>query len=153
MLPSISTTRRGNLFCLTKSIAVGSLNTRYCRIWMPMRTPLPSSSSNWKMKAGSATTRSRNQPSRSFKKPNSAPSLFDRRENIRDNFAARFGAEIAFAVNADADCTGVHVAFSDNEHSVHFHLLGPLDFPVDLVAALVDLGADLMRAQLVQDRQ
>src|SRR5213592_2233344 len=88
ILPSISTTRRGNLFCLTKSTAVGSLNTRYCRIWMPMRTPLPSSSSNWKMKAGSATTRLRNQPSRSFKKPNSAPSLFDRRENIRDNFAA-----------------------------------------------------------------
>src|SRR5947207_14199548 len=141
--------RRGNLFCLTKSTAVGSLNTRYCRIWMPMRTPLPSSSSNWKMKAGSATTRSRNQPSRSFKKPNSAPSLFDRRENIRDNFAARFGAKIAFAMNADANGVGFHVAFSNNEHGVHFHLLGALDFAVDVVGALVDLRTDLMGAQLV----
>ena len=29
--------------------------------------------------------------------------LFDRGENIRDHFRARFGAEIAFAVDADAD--------------------------------------------------
>src|SRR5207244_12170791 len=149
MLPSISTTRRGNLFCLTKSTAVGSLNTRYCRIWMLMRVRSPSSSSNWKMKAGSATTRSRNQPSRSFKKPNSAPSLFDRRENIRDNFAARFGAEIAFAVDTNADGVGFHVALADDKHGVDFHLLCALDFAVNVVAALVDLSANLMHAQLV----
>ena len=100
------------------------------------------------MKAGSATTRSRNQPSRSFKKPNSAPSLFDRRENIRDNFAARFGAEIAFAVNADADGIGFHIAFSNHEHGMDFHLFGALNFAVDLVGAFVDFRADLMSAQL-----
>ena len=47
---------------------------------------------------------------------------------------------------ADADRIGVHVAFSDNEHGVDFHLLGPLDLSIDVVAALVDLRTNLMRA-------
>ena len=50
-------------------------------------------------------------------------------------------------MNADADRVGFHVAFSDHEHRLEFHLLGALDFAVDVVAALVDLGADLMRPQ------
>ncbi len=54
--------------------------------------------------------------------------LFDRAENIGDSFGARFCAEISFAVDADTDGVGFHVAFSDHEHSVHFHLLGALDF-------------------------
>ena len=49
--------------------------------------------------------------------------------------ARGFGAEIAFAVNADADGVGFHVAFADHEHGVHFHLLGALDFAVDLVGS------------------
>ena len=52
-------------------------------------------------------------------------------------------------MNANADGVCVHVAFSDDEHDVDFHLLGVLDFAVDVVAALVDLGADLMSAQFV----
>ena len=55
-------------------------------------------------------------------------------------------------MNADADRAGLHVAFPDHEHGVHFQLFGALDLSVDLIGALVDLGADLMRAQLVQDR-
>jgi hypothetical protein len=41
-------------------------------------------------------------------------------------------------MNADADRVGFHVAFSDHEHGVDFHLLGALDFAVDLVGAFVD---------------
>jgi hypothetical protein len=35
-------------------------------------------------------------------------------------------------VDTDADGVGFHVAFSDYKHGVHFHLLGALDFAVDL---------------------
>jgi hypothetical protein len=64
--------------------------------------------------------------------------LYDRRSLIAAKrspirFAARFGAEIAFAMDADADRVGVHIALSDNEHGVDFHLLGALDFAVDAV--------------------
>lgn len=41
----------------------------------------------------------------------------------------RLGAEVPLTVNADADCIGFHVALSDDEHGVDFHLLDPLDFP------------------------
>ena len=78
--------------------------------------------------------------------------LFDCGEKIRDHFVARFRAEIAFAVDADADGVGFHVAFSDHEHGVDFHLFGALDFAVDLVGAFVDFRADLMSAQFVQNR-
>ena len=80
------------------------------------------------------------------------PPLFDRLQNFRDRFVARFRAEIAFAVDADANGVGFQVAFADDEHGVDFHLLGPLDFAVDLVGAFVDLRADLMSAQFVQNR-
>ena len=55
-------------------------------------------------------------------------------------------------MDADADGVGFHVAFSDHEHGVDFHLLGALDFAVDLVGAGVDFRADLMSAQFVQNR-
>jgi hypothetical protein len=51
-------------------------------------------------------------------------------QNFRNGFGPRFGAEIAFAVDPDADGVGFHVAFSDHEHGVHFHLFGALDFAV-----------------------
>jgi hypothetical protein len=35
-------------------------------------------------------------------------------------------------VNADADRVGFHVALSDHEHGVDFHLLGALDLAADL---------------------
>src|SRR5205823_5041549 len=82
----------------------------------------------------------------------SSTPLFDRQENVRDRFATRFGAEISFAVNADAHGIGVHVAFSDYEHGVDFHLFGALDFAIDLVGAFVQLRADFMSAQFVQNR-
>src|SRR5437899_2153563 len=44
---------------------------------------------------------------------------------------------------------GFHVALADDKHGVDFHLLGALDFAVNVVAALVDLSANLMHAQLV----
>jgi hypothetical protein len=70
--------------------------------------------------------------------------LFDCSKQIRDDFSARFGAEIAFAVDAHADGIGFHVAFADHEHGVHFHLFGALDLAVDLVGAVVEFRADLM---------
>ena len=54
--------------------------------------------------------------------------LFNRAENIGDSFGARFCAEIAFAVDADAHCIGVHVALSDHEQGVNFQLLDALSF-------------------------
>ena len=38
---------------------------------------------------------------------------------------------------------GFHVAFSDHEHGVDFHLFGALDFAVDLVGAVIDFRADM----------
>jgi hypothetical protein len=55
-------------------------------------------------------------------------------------------------VNADADGVGVHVPSSDHEHGVNFHLLGALNFAVDLVDAFIDFRADFVNAQLVQNR-
>ena len=52
-------------------------------------------------------------------------------------------------MDANTDRAGVHVALPDHEHGVDFHLLGALDLAVDLIGALVDLGADLMSAQLI----
>ena len=59
--------------------------------------------------------------------------FFDRRQDIGNNFVSRFRAQIAFAVNADANGVRFHVALSDDEHGVDLHLLGTLDFTVDLV--------------------
>src|SRR6516162_6786575 len=67
--------------------------------------------------------------------------FFYRVENVRNGFCARFGAKIAFAVDADTDGVGFHIAFSDHEHGVHLDLLGALNFTVDLVGAVVDLRA------------
>ncbi len=53
-------------------------------------------------------------------------------------------------MDADAHCIGFHVAFSDHEHGVDFHLFGALDFAVDLVGAVVNLRGDLMTAQLLE---
>ena len=55
-------------------------------------------------------------------------------------------------MDADTDCIGVHVTFSDHEHGVDFHLFGALDFAVDLVAAFVEFCANLISAQFLQNR-
>jgi hypothetical protein len=78
----------------------------------------------------------------------SRPPLSDRAQKILDNFIPRFRAEVALTVDADANSVGLHVAFSDHEHGVDFHLLGALDLAVDVVGTGVELGADLLCAQL-----
>ena len=55
-------------------------------------------------------------------------------------------------MDTDADGVRFHVALSDHEHGVDFHLLRALDFAVDLVGAFVDFRADLMSAQFLQNR-
>ena len=55
-------------------------------------------------------------------------------------------------MDADADRFGFHVAFPDHEHGVDFHLLGALNFAVDLVDAFIDFRADFVNARLVQNR-
>src|SRR5215469_18326791 len=82
----------------------------------------------------------------------SSATFFDRLQNVGYGFPPRLCTEIAFAMNTDADGVGVHVAFSNHKHGVYFHLLGPLDFAVDLVGACVDFCADLMSTQLPQNR-
>jgi hypothetical protein len=49
--------------------------------------------------------------------------LFDHRENAGNGFISRLSAEVAFAVNANADGIGFHVALSDHKHGVDFDLL------------------------------
>jgi hypothetical protein len=61
--------------------------------------------------------------------PSTGSRHFNSFEDFGDGFGARFDAAIAFAVDANADGVGVHVALSDHEHSVHFHLFGALDAP------------------------
>ncbi len=61
----------------------------------------------------------------------SSTPLFDRQQNLRNRFGARFRAEIAFAVDTDADGVGFEITLSDHKHGVDFHLLGALDFAVD----------------------
>jgi pheromone shutdown protein TraB len=46
----------------------------------------------------------------------------NRLQDIGNRFGARLGAEVAFAVDADTHGVGFHVALSDREHRVHFHL-------------------------------
>src|SRR5436309_4483369 len=70
---------------------------------------------------------------------------------LRNYFAARFRAEIAFAVHAHTDRVRFQVAFSDDEHCVHFHLFGALNLAIDLVGTLIDLRADLVRAQFIEN--
>src|SRR5438270_540660 len=69
-----------------------------------------------------------------------------------DRFAAWFGAEISSAVNANAYGLSFHVALSDYEHGVNLYLLGALNFAVDIVGAVVEFCADLLTAQLLQNR-
>ena len=72
-----------------------------------------------------------------------------RHQNFSDCFAVRFRPEIALAVNTDADGVGVHVAFSDNEHGMHFHLFGPLNFAALLAT---NVGVDLVHGKTVLAR-
>jgi hypothetical protein len=46
----------------------------------------------------------------------------------------------------------VQVAFSDDKYRVHFDLFAALDFAVDVVGALVDLGADFVCVKFVENR-
>ena len=74
-------------------------------------------------------------------------------ENIGDHFAAWFRSEIAFAVNADADCIGFHVTFSNDEHGMNFHLFGALDFAVDLVGEKMRETTPRFARDLPQQRE
>ena len=69
--------------------------------------------------------------SAAFRVCSSTP-LSNQLHDVGDGFGARPCAEIAFAVDTDAHGVGFHVALSDYKHGVHFHLLGALDFAVDL---------------------
>ena len=84
-------------------------------------------------------------------KERSALPLPNLRQNLCHHFCARFRAEVAFAVDADADGIGFQVAVSDHEHGVDFHLLGGGDLGFDVVAARVEFGADFVGAQFGLD--
>src|ERR1039458_1236262 len=79
----------------------------------------------------------------------SRPPLADRSQDIRHHFRLRLGAQAAFAVDADADGVGGHIARADDQHGVYLGQLGLLDLAVDLVVAVIALGADHVGAQLL----
>ena len=79
--------------------------------------------------------------------------LFDRCENIGDHFGARFCAEVTFAMHANADCVRFHVAFSDDEHRVDFHLFRALDFAVDFVGEKMRETTPRFARDLPQQRE
>src|SRR6267154_1460086 len=70
----------------------------------------------------------KNRPSGTPFMSSTGAAVFDRLQEFRDGFGARFGAEVSFTVDADADDIIFHVAFPDHEHGVDFYLLGALDF-------------------------
>lgn len=63
----------------------------------------------------------------------------------------RFRALRAFAVEADTDGTGVHVAAADDEHGVDAQLLRVLNLPFDRAVAEVGAHADLLAAEFGGD--
>jgi hypothetical protein len=79
-------------------------------------------------------------------------SLFDRLQDVGHYLGTRLGAEVAFAVDANTDGVRFQVAVSDDEHGVDFHLLGVRDLGFDVIGARIELGADLVRAELAEDR-
>src|SRR6266498_4311668 len=76
------------------------------------------------------------------------PPLLNRLQNIRNDLSLRLCAEVAFAVEANGNVASFHVARADDEHGVHFRLLGPLNLAVDLVGAEVAFGANHVGAEL-----
>src|SRR5438105_4478794 len=117
-----------------------------------MRISNPNRWSNWQSSAKSheasrCGSRNRSNSFTCF----SSTALFDRGEDVGDDFASWFRAEVAFAVDADADSTGFQVAAADDQHGVDFHLLGALDFAIDFVGGKIGLDSDFVRAEFGDD--
>ena len=66
--------------------------------------------------------------------------MLNREKNVGDDFVSWPRAKVAFAVHANADRAGLQVARADDQHGVDFHLLGVLDFAVNLVTGIVGLA-------------
>src|SRR5687768_18613166 len=73
-------------------------------------------------------------------------------EKVGDDFGSWFGAEVAFPVDADAYVSGFEVAAAEDEHRVHFLLLGTLDLSVDLVGAGIEFATHALGAQFGLNR-
>lgn len=54
-------------------------------------------------------------------------------DNVCDSLRARFGPQVALAMNTEADDAGLNVAFSDDKHRVNLLLLGFRDLRVYFV--------------------
>jgi hypothetical protein len=52
------------------------------------------------------------------------PMFFNSLKNVGNGFGARFGAEVAFGGDADANIVYFHFALPNHEHGVHLHSLG-----------------------------
>jgi hypothetical protein len=77
-----------------------------------------------------------------------APSSFNRQYDFCDRFQAWFGAEISLAVDADAHGIGFHVALSDHEHPVDFHLFGAVDLPL-MLSVLLSISARTLECAIL----
>src|SRR5437763_946685 len=71
--------------------------------------------------------------------------------DLHNHFPLRLRSYIAFAMEADADGVGLHVARADDEHGVDFGFFGALDFAVDLVVGEIAFAADHVGAEFFHD--
>src|SRR5436190_24251387 len=58
------------------------------------------------------------------------PSLFDRRQNFCYDLGLRLRAVVSFAMQAQRDVAGFHVATTNHQHRVDFRFFGVLDLAV-----------------------
>src|SRR6266542_5378210 len=70
------------------------------------------------------------------------PALLDRLKNVRQGLGGRFHAQIAFAVESDADRVMLQFLLAEDEHGVDLFLFSVLALAVDFVASGIEFGAD-----------
>jgi hypothetical protein len=82
----------------------------------------------------------------------SRPSLFDARQNIRDDLRLRLRADVAFAVQTQAHRAGFHVTTTDDQHRVDAQLFRVGNLGLERRGAEVRIHPHHVRAEFGHDR-
>src|SRR5579862_8944934 len=77
--------------------------------------------------------------------------LFDRLQNLGNDFGLGLRPDVAFAVKANTDRAGFHVATANDQHGVDLGLLSVRNLTVDLIRAVVPFRADKVGTEFVHD--